>query len=404
MRIIMILKSELQGIVSGQLDNLKQRDPGIPREKGKGINHNRKFIKIISGIRRCGKSTLLHQIMQRYDNFFYLNFEAPGLSGFNLNDFSRLNEIVRDAGTKNLFFDEIQNVEGWERYIRSKHDEGFNIYLTGSNASMLSTELGTRLTGRYLLTELFPFSYGEYLSMKGYRPGKESTEKYMGDGGFPEYLDDPDHEYLYRLFYDIIYRDVAVRHKIRHVDSLKELSLFLISNSGKRISYNRIKNAFSFGSTNTVIDYISFFSDSYLFFLLPKFDYSVKKQLVNERKIYSIDPGLSSVNSASFSDDTGRRLENIVFLHLRRKYRDLFYYGDKYECDFLIRKKPDESELVQVCLELTPDNIDRELNGIAAAMDYSGNTGASIVTLDQKDHLETGGHPVNVIPFHEFAL
>lgn len=399
----MILKSELQRIVSSQLDNLRDRDPGIGREKGRGINHNRKFIKIISGIRRCGKSTLLLQIMQRFDNYFYLNFEAPGLMCFNLNDFRRLDEIIRDSKTKNLFFDEIQNVEGWERYIRSMHDEGFNMYITGSNATMLSTELGTRLTGRYLLTELFPFSYNEYLRMKEYRSGVASTEKYLEEGGFPEYLNDPDHEYLYRLFYDILYRDVAVRHKIRHVESLKELALFLISNSGKRISFNRIKNTFSFGSTNTVIDYISFFTDSYLFFLLPKFDYSVRKQLVNERKIYGIDTGLSSVNSSSFSDDTGRKFENIVFLYLRQQFRELYYYSDTYECDFLVRKKPNEYELVQVCLELTQDNIERELNGITEAMDYCQNAGATIVTLDQKDRLEKDGHSIKVVPFYELA-
>ena len=360
----MILKSELERIADIQFHNLKKRETGIRRDKIDKINHHSNLVKIISGIRRCGKSTLLHQIMNTYENIFYLNFETPGLTGFRITDFEKLDEIIKARQAKNLFFDEIQNVEGWERYIRSKHDENYNLYITGSNASMLSKELGTKLTGRYLMTELFPFSYNEFLKIKKHSEDPESTEKYMSEGGFPEYLKNGDNEYLHRIFYDVLYRDVAIRHKIKHVERLKELAMFLITNANKKISYNKIKNIFSLGSTNTVIEYISYFQDSYLFFILPKFDYSIKKQIINERKIYSIDTGLSSVNSASFSDDTGRKLENIVFLHLRNKFRDIFYYTNKYECDFVVRKKIDDFSLFQVCLKLNHDNIDREINGL----------------------------------------
>ena len=225
----------------------------------------------------------------------------------------------------------------------------------------------------------------------------------MKEGGFPEYLKEPDNEYLHRIFYDIMYRDVAVRHKIRQVENLKELALFLITNSGKKISYNKIKNIFSFGSTNTVIDYISYFVDSYLFFLLPKFDFSLKKQIVNERKIYCIDAGLSSVNSASFSDDVGRKLENVVFLFLRDKFHDIFYYSNKHECDFVVRKRHDEFMLVQVCHELNNDNIDRELDGLLEAMESLNTKEATIVTLNQKDSVSKKGTDIQVLPFFEFV-
>jgi predicted AAA+ superfamily ATPase len=259
------------------------------------------------------------------------------------------------------------------------------------------------LTGRYLLTELFPFSYNEYLTLKKLKRSEKSVLSYMSEGGFPEYLKDPDNEYLHRIYYDIIYRDIAVRHKIRHVENLKTLALFLITNANKKISYNRIRNTFSMGSTNTVIDYISYFADSYLFFIVPKFDFSVRKQISNERKIYSIDTGLSTINSASFSEDTGRKLENIVYLFLRNQHRDIYYFSAKHECDFVIRTKADKYLLVQVCLELSPDNIDRELNGLMEAMNYLGCREGIIITLTQKDTLEKNGTMIPVIPFHELS-
>lgn len=399
----MILKSDLERIADNQFNNLQKRETGIRRDKIEKINHHSKLVKIISGIRRCGKSTLIHQIMNTYENTFYLNFETPGLTGFRITDFEKLDEIIKKRMAKNLFFDEIQNVESWERYIRSKHDEGFNLYITGSNASMLSKELGTKLTGRYLMTELFPFSYNEFLKIKRHSPDSGNTELYMSEGGFPEYLKNTDNEYLHRIFYDVLYRDVAIRHKIKHVERLKELAMFLITNANKKISYNKIKNIFSLGSTNTVIDYISYFQDSYLFFILPKFDYSVKKQIINERKIYSIDTGLSSVNSASYSDDTGRKLENIVYLHLRNKFRDIFYYTKKFECDFVVRKKIDDFSLFQVCLELNHDNIDREINGLREVMDYVNTKTGTIITLNQKDSIRNKETEIQVIPFHEFS-
>lgn len=400
----MILKSELEKVIDLQYKNLEKKEKGIARDKYKSINHKSSQVKIVSGIRRCGKSTLLHQIMDQQENCLYLNFEAPGLTGFGIHDFSKLDEIIHARNSTNLFFDEIQNVDQWERYIRKMHDEEYNIYLTGSNASMLSKELGTKLTGRYLLTELFPFNYNEYLAIKEKKPGKDSVLSYLKDGGFPEYLKDPDNEYLHRIYYDIIYRDIAVRHKIRHTESLKTLALYLITNANKKLSYNKIRNTFSIGSTNTVIDYISYFTDSYLFFILPKFDFSVRKQISNDRKIIAVDTGMSSVNSASFSEDTGRKLESIVYMHLRNSYRDLFYFSGKHECDYVIRKNADEFDLVQVCLELTPENIDREINGLLEAMEYLNCNSGTIVTLDQKDILQKNGIKIPVIPFYEFAV
>ncbi|MDF1572928.1 MAG: DUF4143 domain-containing protein [Bacteroidales bacterium] len=137
--------------------------------------------------------------------------------------------------------------------------------------------------------------------------------------------------------------------------------------------------------------------------MVPKFDFSVRKQISNERKIYSIDTGLSTVNSASFSEDTGRKLENIVYLLLRNQHRDIYYFSGRHECDFVIRIKADKYFLVQVCLELSPDNIDREINGLMEAMDYLHCRDGIIVTLTQKDYLEKNGTRIPAIPFHEFS-
>ena len=164
-------------------------------------------------------------------------------------------------------------------------------------------------------------------------------------------------------------------------------------------SYNKLRQTFSVGSTNTVIDYVSYLEDSYLFFLVPKFDYSYKKSSVNPKKIYSVDVGLSDANSVSFSSDKGRILENIVFLSLRKENKDIFYFKEKHECDFIVSKNGEVLKAVQVCYNLTEENKDRELNGLKEAMEKLNVKEGIIVTFNQEDNLEG----VKVIPAWKFV-
>jgi hypothetical protein len=402
----MLLKSTLKSIVKSQRDELSSFDYGIEREKLSQIDLKAPFALIISGIRRCGKSTLLRQIMRKMKKFYYINFEDPRALNFEVSDFQKLDEIFNEEYGKSdyYFFDEIQNVSKWELFVRSMLDKKKHFVITGSNASLLSRELGTRLTGRHLSYELFPFSFKEFLKFTGKKPGVNSFEKYLNNGGFPDYLKLGKAEVLQELLNDIIARDIVVRHKLRSSKTIKEMALYFLTNVGKEFSYNSLTKTFNLGSTNTTIAFTSYLEDSYLVFTVPKFDYSLKKQLINPKKVYSIDNGLSRVNSVSFSKDRGRMLENIVFLHLRKKSKDIFYFKEKNECDFLVKGKDKTIRAIQVCYDLNEDNKKREINGLSEALTKFNLKEGLILTYNQGDVFNINKKKIVVKPVWKWLL
>ena len=393
----MLLLSQIRHAYESQQEQLLQKNLGIPRQliRPPGIGTD---IEVITGVRRCGKSTLLKQIADKTnEKYIYFNFEDSRVFGFEVNDFPKLLQVsVPDAHT--FFFDEIQNVPGWEIFIRNLHDQKKKVFITGSNASLLSRELGTRLTGRYLNSELFPFSYREFLLFKGLNSSVEAFQQYLEKGGFPEFLEQESVEILQQLFKDIIYRDIAVRYGIRNVKPLVEIALFLISNTGKEYSLNRIRKIFGVGSANSVSDYVNWFEDSYLFFSVPRFSWSARSVMVSPRKIYTIDTAFARSNSLSFSNDTGRLFENSIFLHLCRYGRTISYFRQKYECDFIVHQPAAPAMVLQVCYDLNPDNKDREINGLLEAMDFINHREGFIVTLNQEDKFSVGDRKIMVVP------
>ncbi|MFW6282692.1 MAG: ATP-binding protein, partial [Minisyncoccales bacterium] len=379
----MIRKDILEEVIESQRKWILNLNQGIKRDDLEVININKNFALVISGIRRCGKSTFLSQILKKQKDFFYLNLEDPRLEGFDLKDFEKSNKIFNEKYGKQgiYFFDEIQNVPGWEKYIRFLTDRDKKILITGSNASLLGRELGTKLTGRHLRKELFPFSYNEFLKFNKLQNNEKSYEKYLFEGGFPEYLKNSDPTILHELLNDIVMRDIAVRFDIKNTSLLKKIAIFLITNPGKEFSYNSIKKSFEVKSVQTVINYISYFEDSYLLFTLPRFNYSYKKQQVSPKKIYSIDNGLSNANSVSFSKDKGKMLENQVFLSLRKTHFEIFYFKEKRECDFIIKEKNKIKTAIQVCYELNEENPERETNGLLEALEKFGLKKGLILTF-----------------------
>ena len=402
----MILESVIEHVVEQQKLRLTTRDTGLKRELKPATRSLSSHALIISGVRRCGKSTLLMQMMNELDhtNLLYLNFESPQLYEFNLLDFARLDHIIARKGAKILFFDELQWVEGWEMFVRQKLDEGLQVVIIGSNASLLSKELGTRLTGRHITQELFPFSYTEFLQFLQLTAGAESLAKYMQTGGFPEFVKNGDDEQLATLFNDILIRDIVTRYGIKDIKSLHRLAQYLISNIGNRISATKLKQALSIGATSTVLSWFSHLELSYLVSFLPMFSHSTKAQLINPRKVYAIDLGLVNVVSLVLTEDAGRKLENLVFLHLRKKYTELYYFDEKGECDFVAMNNGQVMELVQVCYELTADNLQRELNGLLAAIQFFGQQKATIVTFTGVDHIVKEGFTIEVVPAYQFLI
>ncbi|MEJ2052272.1 MAG: ATP-binding protein [Calditrichaceae bacterium] len=396
----MIIRETLRNIVLLQSEELKNISLGIPRQKLDEIDINNSFVTILSGVRRCGKSTLLHQLMEKANRFYYFNFEDPRAINFEVPDFNKLDQIFHEefGESQYYFFDEIQNVSDWERFVRRLHDTGKYVFITGSNASLLSRELGDRLTGRHLSYELFPFSYKEMLLLNDRVKSASSFMNYLNAGGFPEFLKFKNNQILHQLLKDIITRDIVARYQIRDQKILLELAIYLISNVGKEFSYNRLKNHFNLGSVNTVITYISYLEDSYLLFTVPKFSFSYTKQRAFSNKIYCIDTGMSRVNTASMTPDKGRSLENLVFLHLRKSTHEIFYFRNHSECDFLVKEQGMITKAIQVCYELNDENIKRELNGLKDAMLATKASEGYIITFDQRDEIE--GIPI--IPAWKF--
>jgi len=402
----MIIKDTLLEIVKSQSMYIEQVKNLIDRTLLPSVNLQTNHAIIISGIRRCGKSSLMRLLMNKFDSFHYFNFEDSRASDFELSDFEKLYEIQNEliSNCDMFFFDEIQNIEGWERFVRTLLDRKKRVFITGSNSSLLSFELGTKLTGRHLRYELFPFSFSETLTFLNMTANIDSFEKYLNNGGFPEFLKNSDTKTLQELFNDILYRDIFVRHSIRNVKVLKNLTLYLISNVSKEFSYNSLKNQFELGSTNSVISLIQYLEECYMIFTISKFDYSFKKQLNSPKKIYCIDTGLLRANSVSFSSDFGRVLENIVFIELRRSGNEIFYYKEKNECDFVIKTSEKITDAYQVCYKLTEDNKTREMNGILEALNKFGLQKGLILTYNQDDNFEIEGKLIEVVPVWKWLI
>jgi predicted AAA+ superfamily ATPase len=397
----MVLKSIIEACVIDQRKQLMQTDLGVNRYALEKISLRKEFITIITGIRRSGKSTLMHQLIHQLDSdFAYFHFEDPRIFGFTVDDFTKLEEVLGEKSY--YFFDEIQNVPQWELFIRKLHDQGKTICITGSNASLLSKELGTRLTGRNITKELFPFDYVEYCRFNSWENNTESVTKFMNDGGIPLFIKTGETSYLHQLLRDILYRDIIARHGIRNGKVVEEITLYLISNIAKPYSLNGLKKIFELGSANSVSDYVSWLEDSYLFFTLPRFSWSLKSVAVNPKKIYSIDTGFARANSASFSSDAGRLFENMIYLSLRQKFNNLYYFREKGECDFVIKEKNTVTRVVQACYELNADNLKRELNGLKEAMDFFDLKEGTIVTMNQTDTFDEGDKKIRVVSANEW--
>lgn len=399
----MIRQEEIALVIDAQRETFLMRDSGFTRDALSEIPVADSFATIITGIRRCGKSTLLLQLLRRdYQDAIYLNFDDIRLSGFETGDLVRLHREIEKRGIKVLFFDEIQTVKGWETYINQLLREGYKVFITGSNASMLSVELGTYLTGRHLPIELFPFSYSEFIRFKALENGENTVMNYLKDGGIPEYLKTGASIILNTLVDDILMRDIAVRNNIRDVISLRQLTAYLITNIGNLVSASKLVGMFDIKSPATFLEYFSFLKDAYLLEFVPIFSHSLKVQARNPKKVYVMDLGIYTENAVSTSDNMGRRLENLVFLHLRRKYKHIFYYKDRGECDFITMEKSVVKEAIQVCLTIDDENFEREYDGLLVAMQNLGIKEGSIVTLNQSDTFEKDGMTIRMIPAHVF--
>ena len=419
-------KPLLREIVLEQEKSRKALDLGIKRSvldivsKHISLPH----AVIISGIRRSGKSTLLNQIISNFygKGVYYLNFEDERLIDFGVNDFNSLYETFLElyGERKAFFFDEIQNAPKWEVFVRRMQDKGCKFFITGSNASLLSKELGTKLTGRCVSIELYPFSFKEFLSFTGHQLQKNALSytaeragikkhfaEYLKHGGMPEYLKYREQVLLKRVYEDILYRDIVARYDIKQVKALRELGLYLLSNIGGLFSYNNLKKTLGLGSMNTIKSYADFLENSFLVFLISRFSYSLKQQFVANKKIYCIDNGLAESVAFQFSKNKGKFLENLVFLELRRRYPEVYYYktGNGLEVDFLIKSGRKDITLIQAADNLDNEKVrQREISSLSRAMDELRLKSALILTEDTEEEMKLSGKTIIVRPVYKWLL
>ncbi len=395
-----MLKDVLKSIILAQQEWLHIPEREVEREMLKDLRALHPFAYIISGVRRSGKSTLMKQCMRMHHSRNYLNLEDSRTADFELGDFLVVEQLFGElfGDSKILFFDEIQVVPGWERYVRDAVDRGKTVVITGSNAKMLSNDLGTKLTGRHLDFGLFPFSYNEYLTFNNQSPGLESFQGYLTEGGFPGFLAVKNRELLTTLASDILMRDIFARYNLRNQEVYRRMMQFLLTNNGKEMSFNNLRKVFEIGSPSTVMDFLQYLTDAYLFFPVPMYHTSLKVQTRNPRKVYGIDQGLVFSTSSSGSPDLGRLLETTVFLHLKRAGAEVWYFKGKKECDFITRTEKSDYQAFQVCLEVNEYNQQREFSGLLEAMESLKLQKGTIVTMNQEDTVLFDGRAIHLIP------
>ena len=381
-----------------------------------------KLIKVITGVRRSGKSIFSH-LSLRGENYAYVNFDDERIVGIEAKDLNTLLEVLHEiyGDFDFILLDEIQNIAGWELFANRLMRQGYNLVITGSNSSLLSRELATHLTGRCVSFEMYPFSFREYLKYFDIKVRETPTtreigilnhhlSKYINIGGFPEVYKVSSRTIYLRELYDmIISRDVVGRYKVKFVRDLKEMAFYLISNFSSRISYNKLKNIFRVKSVHTIKNYISYLEDAYMLFQLFPFSWKVKYQLMQVKKVYSIDTGLIEALSPGSSKNLGRIMENVVAVDiLRREPREnvFFYLTPRHEeVDFVIREGMKIKQLIQVTYASGRDEIEkREIKSLIKASNELKCKNLEIITWDYENEINLDGKTIKCIPLWKWLL
>ncbi|MDY4917246.1 MAG: ATP-binding protein [Candidatus Cryptobacteroides sp.] len=381
---------------------------------------NSSLIKLITGPRRVGKSTQA-LLMLRDKNFAYLNFDNYSLlEAWNANLVMRMLDDVY-PGYEYILLDEVQNLDGWDLWVSELYRLGKNLVITGSNARMLSSEMATVLTGKYLQVEMLPFSLEEFfdwnkLDLHMLKPEDITnsfvlTDDYLRNGGYPEVVASRQltRSYLDTLFDSIIWKDVAKRHNVRNVTDLNNLAMYLVTNFCNPVSANDLTTELGFSSVNTTKKYMDYLHEPYLFYYLSRYNNKLTLMKKAPRKVYVVDNGFVASKAFSMSDNLGRLLENQVFIELvRRGYdveRTMFYYrsrNDK-EVDFVLRKGAHIERLVQVCYDMrNPKTEKREVDSIVECAGELKCDNLVIVTNNDKRTIEKDGYKIDVVPISEF--
>lgn len=422
----------IKKVIVDQKEDLAEffkREKIIEREIG--IEKLRKFLKhpnilLITGPRRSGKSTLATQIFKE-EKYGFLNFDDERLAGFSVNDFDIAIQAFYDLygeGLECFIFDEIQNIPKWELFI-SRLRKTKKIIITGSNANLLSGDLATHLTGRYLESVLYPFSFREFLRFKGVEITKEDfysakkiskiknqLSEYLEGGGFPESFKFGS-AIVSKIYDDVVVKDILLRYGIRNKKSFRELSNYIISNFAQEISYAKLGQVFSIKNVHTAKNYVDYLSSSFLILMLSKFSYKLKQQFITSKKAYGIDTGLVNSVAFQFSENSGKIMENAVMIDLKRRGSyfeigtELYYWRDYSgkEVDFAVKKGNKITQLIQVCQSLANfETKEREIKALLKAGEELHCDNFLIITASEESIEKKEGKEIMIMPLWKWLL
>lgn len=421
-----VLKTIIADFHSTKLRSSLKRNVELPVDSGAIIS--------VIGVRRSGKTFLLYETIKRIlgngvpkRNILYINFEDERLT-LNQDQLDLILQAYQELYPKldladcYFFFDEIQNIKGWEKFVRRVFDTVTkNIFITGSNSKLLSTEIATELRGRTISYPLYPLSFEEFLRFNKAEPEYFGTSqkitilshfsKFMIFGGFPELIDLDETlktKKLQDYFNTIIYKDLIERYNISNPSVLKFFLKRILSQVTKPVSVNRIYNDLkSLGykvSNNLLYEYSDYIQGSFTSVFINRYEYSEIKQAKSEKKAYAIDNGILSAVDFSFSENHGKLLENLTALEILKSGRELMYFRDNLECDFIIRDKKTFSP-VQVSYSIQDSDTDeREIKGLLRACEYLKVKKGTIVTFEEEDNFKSGDIRIEVIPAYKYYL
>lgn len=420
-----ILKKLIVDSQERGFDTIVERDYDIPVD-------TKKIVSLI-GVRHCGKTFLLYLLIRSLrervprENIVYINFEDDRLYPITFQDLDSLTEAFFDLypGKRDekvyLFLDEVQNVEGWEQYVRRIYDTlNFQLFVTGSSSRLLAGEIASSLRGRTIVYEIFPFSFKEYLTFKKIDINlyssrklsyiKNSFNSYLVNGGFAETFDEsPDvQKRILKDYLDlIIYKDIIDRHHIKNHALLRHLIKYCFVNIGTLVSFNKLYNDYkSMGykvGKDTLFEYMAYLQDVYAIFTAPIYRNSVKEEQRNPKKLYAVDNGFKKLFDISLSPDYGKLYENTAFLHLRRQSSEIHYFKGKQEVDLYARI--DKELLVNVSYRIDDGGtFKREVNALLEGMDYFNLQQSLLVTAEREETIIVGPKTIEVVPMWKWLL
>lgn len=384
-------------------------------------------IKDIIGIRRSGKTTIMYQIVKLLiahevepKNIVFLNFDDPDIHATSFDDIIKTIEKI-NPNISHIFFDEIQQKEGWERWLRTAYDtkKYMQVFISGSSASLLTQDMGRILSGRHVTFVVFPFSFKEYLTFVGwsnftpdyleYNRNKllHYAESYIESGGFPEIIGKNEFQIkmiLTNIYNDILSRDIASRFNTSY-DIAQKISYHLLSNNGKEFSFRSIAKATEL-SIETVEKYLGFLKESCLLFTLDVFSYKTKVQFKQNKKSYCIDTGLRNIVSFKISEDRGRLAENLVLIELKRRGKDVYYWKNgKVEVDFVVKEGFGPTDILQVCWNIDDEKTKkREINGLVEALQKFKLKQGIVITADYSGIENVDGKQIAFVPLWKWLL